>query len=149
MHRAAIALVTAAWAALAAAPVSAETPRAELGKRLRRFEIAWQEADPSGRARAVAPMSAAVRSFFSLDLSTAARGLDDAWFTVRGGMPPDDGERRAVATSVTATPILADTSAGTIQLALAPFYDAGREPLGGELRLTLIDAAGKLVVAEA
>jgi hypothetical protein len=28
----------------------AETPRAELGKRLRRFEIAWQEADGERRA---------------------------------------------------------------------------------------------------
>ena len=45
-------------------PSLAETPRAELGKRLRRFEIAWQEADAPDRAAAVAPMTAAVRSFF-------------------------------------------------------------------------------------
>ena len=129
-------------------PARAETPRAELGKRLRRFEIAWQEADAPRRAAAVEPMTAAVRSFFTLELQAAARHLDGAWFTVRSGEAPDPTERAAIATAVTATPVLADTTAETLSLAFEPFYKVERDgaaaaPDAAQLRLLIVDGAGE------
>ena len=127
-------------------PARAETPRAELGKRLRRFEIAWQEADAPRRAAAVAPMTAAVRSFFTLKLSAAASHLDEAWFTVRSREAPETAERAAIATAVTATPLLADTTAETLAVAFAPFYETEQDAAGGapgRLRLSILDGAGE------
>jgi predicted esterase len=124
----------------------AETPRAELGKRLRRFEIAWQEADGERRAAAVGPMTAAVRSFFTLKLSAAASQLDEAWFTVRSGASPDSAERAAIATAVTATPLLADPTAETLSVAFEPFYETEQDAAGGvpgRLRLSILDGAGE------
>ena len=129
----------------------AETPRAELGKRLRRFEIAWQEADGERRAAAVAPMTAAVRSFFTLQLSAAASHLDEAWYTVRAQGAPETPERAAIATAVAATPLLADTTAEMLSLKFAPFYEeaddvaaAAPDPAG--LRLSIVDAGGETLV---
>ena len=127
-------------------PARAETPRAELGKRLRRFEIAWQEADAPRRAAAVEPMTAAVRSFFTLELQAAARHLDGAWFTVRSGEAPDPTERAAIATAVTATPVLADTTAETLAVTFATFYETEQDAAGGapaRLRLSIVDGAGE------
>ena len=126
-------------------PARAETPRAELGKRLRRFEIAWQKADGERRAAAVAPMTAAVRSFFTLELQAAARHLDGAWFTVRSGEAPDPAERAAIATAVTATPLLADTTAETLSLAFEPLYEVERDVAAApsQLRLAIVDGAGE------
>ena len=124
----------------------AETPRAELGKRLRRFEIAWQEADAPRRAAAVEPMTAAVRSFFTLQLSAAASHLDEAWYTVRAQGAPEATERAAIATAVTATPVLADTTAETLAVTFATFYETKQDAAGGapaRLRLSILDGAGE------
>ena len=127
-------------------PARAETPRAELGKRLRRFEIAWQEADAPRRAAAVEPMTAAVRSFFTLQLSAAASHLDEAWYTVRAQGAPEATERAAIATAVTATPVLADTTAETLAVTFATFYETEQDAAGGapaRLRLSILDGAGE------
>jgi len=139
------ALAGALVSPILSAPARAETPRAELGKRLRRFEIAWQKADGERRAAAVAPMTAAVRSFFTLQLQAAARHLDGAWFTVRSGEAPDPAERAAIATAVTATPLLADTTAETLSLAFEPLYQVERDVAAApsRLRLSIVDGAGE------
>lgn len=131
--------------------VRAETPRAELGRRLRRFEIAWQEADADRRAAAVAPMTTAVRSFFTLQLPAAGRHLDEAWFAVRSGDPPAAPERVAIATAVTVTPRLADAAAPSLTVAFEPFYEVDPDDSGaprddGTLRLSILDRAGRILV---
>lgn len=132
-------------AAVTAAPrrVAAESPRFELGRRLRAFEEAWQEAPPQSRARAREPMEAAVRSFFSLALPDAAASLDDARCAVEG--EPGADVRRAMALEVAVTPALADVDdrAGPI-VALRAFYArpeaAGAPP--APLLLEIVDEAG-------
>ena len=49
----------------------AQTQRLELGRRLKRFELAWEQAAPERRIEAVSPLKKAVSSFFSLQLSEA------------------------------------------------------------------------------
>lgn len=131
-------------------PAAAETPRAELGKRLRRFETAWQEADEQRRASAVVPMNAAVRSFFSLQLSAAAARLDDAWLAVQGDGASDGAARRAIATAVTVSPLLADVSCEGLSIGFEPLYDVavdGEDDEDATLRLSVVDAAGRAVAA--
>lgn len=62
-----------------------ETMRFELGRRLSRFERAWESADAQKRADCVEPMEGAVRSFFGLQLDTAAQLLDRATQKVLSG----------------------------------------------------------------
>jgi predicted esterase len=61
-----------------------ETMRFELGRRLTRFERVWEAADNQGRAACVETMDGAVRSFFGLQLDTAAQLLDRATQNVLG-----------------------------------------------------------------
>lgn len=137
-------MVAVSLAGLAAA----ETPRAELGKRLRRFELAWQGAAPAQRAAALVPMQAAVKSFFSLRPATAAAHLDDAWLAVRGQGPAAPPERRAIATAVTASPLFADTSCDALTVTFTPLYaSSGADAPHARLRLAIEDAGGATLVS--
>jgi predicted esterase len=61
-----------------------ESKRFELGRRLTRFEKAWETADSQQRADCVESMEGAVRSFFGLQLDTAASLLDQSTQRVLG-----------------------------------------------------------------
>lgn len=61
-----------------------ESMRFQLGRRLHRFERAWEGAESSERAACVDLMDGAVRSFFGLQLDTAAQLLDQANQKVQG-----------------------------------------------------------------
>ena len=106
----------------------AQEERYELGKRLRRFEVAWQVADREGRVRCVAPMQEAVQSFFGLRLSAAARELDQAYFAVRSAESPTDFERFAISRRLSFGPALIDASQAAVELKLQPFYKVEQPP---------------------
>jgi predicted esterase len=65
-----------------ASPADGQAERYELGKRLRRFELAWEQARPEKQKLATPIMQQAVTSFFSLQLKNAASQLDEAWWVV-------------------------------------------------------------------
>lgn len=67
--------------------------RYQLGRRLERFERAWQQAPKELRAKSTASMEQAVQSFFSLQLSRAGKHLDQAWMQVSGIEPSDQTQR--------------------------------------------------------
>lgn len=142
-------LVAGALVSLVAAtiPAPAQEVRAELGRRLARFETAWQEADPATRALAVDPMEEAVRCFFSLQLGTAARRLDEAWCAVRGGAPADEAERAAIARAIVVEPRLADSTTAGLRVGLPALYDAPPRPAGARIGLAIADAAGRELAA--
>jgi len=137
-------LVAGALVSLVAAaiPAPAQEVRAELGRRLARFETAWEEADPATRALAVKPMEEAVRCFFSLQLGTAARRLDEAWYAVRGGAAADDAERCAIARAIVVEPRLADSTAAGLRVGLPALYDALPRPPGARIDLAIRAGAG-------
>jgi len=58
--------------------------RYQLGRRLERFERAWQRASEEQRAKSTGSMEQAVQSFFSLQLSRAGKLLDQAWLQATG-----------------------------------------------------------------
>lgn len=97
--------------------------RYQLGRRLSRFEKAWQVASPEVRAQCVSPMEKAVQSFFGLQLSQAARLLDEAWLTA-SGIP--DAERaewsRWSGLSIDIEAGLLDTQSQHLRWRLHPVY---------------------------
>ena len=58
--------------------------RYQLGRRLERFERAWQDASQEGRVASTGAMERAVQSFFSMQLGVAGKSLDRAWLSVLG-----------------------------------------------------------------
>ncbi|MDX1925717.1 MAG: alpha/beta fold hydrolase [Pirellulaceae bacterium] len=106
----------------------AQEERYELGKRLRRFELAWQVADRDGRVRCVAPMQEAVQSFFGLRLSAAAKELDQAFFVVRSAAPPSDFERYAISRRLNFGPSVVEASQRSLKFKLQPFYKVDQPP---------------------
>ncbi|MFM7206408.1 MAG: hypothetical protein ACKO4T_07060, partial [Planctomycetaceae bacterium] len=143
----AVAVVCAAWPDGRA---TAESPRWELGRRLRRFEEAWQAADDGPRAASREAMEQAVTGFFSFRLAAAARSLDDAWYAVRSEPPPGVDERRAVAMAATCTPLVADVEAAApLRLEFAACYDLVDVPADEAatipLRLQIRDHTSRVV----
>lgn len=141
------------------ATCGAQSERYELGRRLQRFELAWQAASPEPRQASAAAMQKAVQSFFGLQLSTAASYLDQAYFTVRASAP-SPLERAALAQRVELRPVLLDTQHAAIQdtatrLRLKAFYKVTEQGEGSDalladcqLQLHLYDMAGVEQVAE-
>lgn len=60
-------------------PCRASDLRYQLGKRVHRFEVAWEQRDsPEARARVLVPLQAAVSAFFSGNQTAAGKALDQA-----------------------------------------------------------------------
>jgi predicted esterase len=114
--------------------VYAQVERSELGKRLRRFEEAWQTADDPLRIRSTPPMQAAVQKFFSFDLKAAGGKLDEAWFAVRSSQPPSSWERGVISFGVRVSPLVCDSELTDVNCSLQPFYDS-RPDLPGTARV--------------
>ncbi len=122
----------------------AQTQRLELGRRLKRFELAWEQAAPERRIEAVSPLKKAVSSFFSLQLSEAGKQLDNAWFIVRDSENTAAIERSAAAVALSALPFCASPDSTTLDLQLTTFYaDSGTLPETTKLQLLLRDASGR------
>ncbi len=127
---------------------TAQVERYELGKRVQRFETAWQSADAPSRARCVKPISAAVQSFFALQLNKAGELIDQAFCEVGGFSMPSDFRKWALAHYLQCDPVLSDENAETIQLQLLSFYEvAAPSPNDTVVRLSLRDTGGKEISA--
>ncbi len=72
----------------------AQVERYELGRRLKRFEAEWEKVpDPAARKRALAILPKASTQFLSLNLTEAARTVDDAYWALKSADPPAAGVR--------------------------------------------------------
>lgn len=126
-------------------PANAQTSRLELGRRLKRFELAWEAAAPAERTKSVAPLKVAVTSFFSLNLPEAGRQLDQAWLAVRG-QKASALEDSVISLQCLPTPVCADVNATAISLQAKPFYGAETSlPEGVRVQVKLRDATGALL----
>lgn len=76
----------------APAPAQLAQDRYQLGRRLARFERAWESGSTLNRSASTPAMEKAVTSFFSLQLSRAGQSLDEAWMDALG-VPPSDQKR--------------------------------------------------------
>lgn len=106
-------------------PCAAQTERYELGKRLRRVELEWEQADAHQRTRCTEPMQKAVQSFFGLQLAKAGRWLDEAYFAIRPGTAAGHFERWLISHRFEIKPVcisLADAQPASVQVKLLPFY---------------------------
>lgn len=125
------------------APTWAQAERYELGRRLRQFELAFeQERDQAVRARAFPPMNQAVQSFFALKLGEAGRAMDQARHALRAE-PPSPIQRWADSLYLVSEPRLLEAEQSQVAYQLKAFYltDAGL-PSGATLRFELIFADG-------
>ncbi len=132
------------------APLAAQVDRYELGLRLRRVELAWQAADAAQRAALARPMDEAVKSFFGLQLRTAAARLDKAYLVVTGNDQPSELVRYTISRRLTALPLLADTSEPTLKIELQQFYTGEfSRPVEATLELQLQRADGSTAASTA
>lgn len=119
-------------------PLAAQIDRYELGARLKRVELAWQAADSTKRAAAAGPMDEAVKSFFGLQLRTAAARLDKSYLVIQGEEKPSELTRFSISRRLAVLPLLADTSDPALQIELLQFYDGQfTRPAKASLRLEL------------
>lgn len=127
----------------------AQSDRYELGKRVRRFELAWQAADADRRAASATPMQQAVKSFFTMQFASAARELDNAYFIVRQATSPTIFEQAALAQRMEVQPVAIDSMAAACQIKLLPYYkmkltddgaDGAAALEAAQVKLTLVDS---------
>lgn len=120
--------------------------RYELGKRLQRFEKAWESASTGARTASTPMMEQAVQSFFGLDLIKAARKLDEAWLTLQYHPSdiPDDSKFLA-SLSLRLEYRWIDATAQTIPAKIESLYETtNREPVDNS-RLDSISVTCRLV----
>ncbi|MFM7058536.1 MAG: hypothetical protein ACKO2P_16605 [Planctomycetota bacterium] len=125
----------------------AQSSRLELGRRLQRFEKAWESAAPERRTASVPPLKMAVNSFFSLRLAEAGRQLDNAWIAVRGPADaPTALEQSVIGLQLLPAPVCADGLHTGLRLQLKPFYDISPPlPSSALLMLAIHDDTGKVL----
>lgn len=119
--------------------LSAQNPRLELGRRLKRFEISWETASPPHRISAVPFLQKAVRRFFSLSLFEAGREMDRAWLELNRDKKSDALTNALIGSQLLVTPVCADTENDSLAIELASFYETEKEPpqhTSVELKLT-------------
>ena len=106
----------------------AQNPRLELGRRLARFENAWETAPSPQQVAAVPFLKTAVRSFFSLQLSEAGRQLDQAWLAVSNEDASNGLTTAMIGSQLLVSPRCAETGDGTLELQLTSFYPTDTKP---------------------
>lgn len=105
--------------------------RYQLGRRLERFERAWQQAPAELRARSTASMEQAVGSFFSLQLSRAGKLLDQAWLQVTGVEEGQQPERlKSIRWKIDLEETLLDVNRPVLRGVAGVFYDQQPEDSG-------------------
>jgi uncharacterized protein (TIGR01244 family) len=122
-----------------------QTERSELGKRLRRFELAWETADAASRKASMPVMQQAVSSFFSFQLSEAAKKLDEAWLTVAKPELAGWG-RAALDYRIAQQPLIVDPAKPVLTVRLERFcYGEASVPDTATVEFQLLDVANKPV----
>lgn len=119
--------------------LSAQNPRLELGRRLKRFENSWETASPPLRVSAVPFLQNAVRKFFTLNLKEAGRELDRAWLELNTEKKSDLLTNAFVGAQLLVSPVCADTETDSLEIEFTSFYPTEREPppqTGAHLKLT-------------
>jgi len=106
----------------------AQNPRLELGRRLARFENAWETAPSPQQVASVPFLKTAVRSFFSLQLSEAGRQLDQAWLAVSNEDASNGLTTAMIGSQLLVSPRCAETGDGTLELQLTSFYPTDTKP---------------------
>jgi predicted esterase len=129
----------------------AQPERYELGRRLRVFEAAWENAPGEGpRKHCVEPLKKAVQSFFSLNLSGAGEAIDRARYAVESDKEPSP--ERLWAESLASFPAkrLIDAGIDSLPLELRPFYVKPR-PANAHfsVQFRLLDGNGRTLASAA
>lgn len=125
----------------------AQVERLELGKRLRKFEKAWDaQTDAARRREAVSELQKAVASFFSFRLAEAGRSLDQARFKLTEAKEVLDEKRWAESLHLQLERYLVEADVPTLAVTVAEFYATGiMPPEGAAARLTVAGSDGKPV----
>ncbi len=144
-HHFALPILVATLIGLTPPPVAAQSSRLELGRRLQRFEIAFENAPEDRRAAALKPLKTAVNSFFSLRLAEAGKQLDAAWIAVRTPpAAPSPLEQSVIGLQIIPSPVCADSSHQSLNIKLDAFYDTPYPPpADAALSLHITDTPGK------
>lgn len=107
---------------------SAQNPRLELGRRLERFENAWETASSAQRVASVPFLKTAVRSFFTLQLTEAGRQLDQAWLAVRDEEASNGLTNAMIGSQLLVSPLCSEAGDSPLKVRLTSFYPTDIKP---------------------
>ena len=125
-----------------------QSSRMELGRRVQRLEIAWENADLSQREATLRPLQNAVTSFFSLRLSEAGKRIDEAWYGLRENSSKTPLDLSVIGLTVLANPVLADCGVDELKVELIDFYPSPKElPKTTQLHLQLFKDAERVILS--
>jgi pimeloyl-ACP methyl ester carboxylesterase len=126
----------------------AQVERYELGKRLRRFEEAWQIAPAEVKTRSAPILQQAVSDFFSLNLLGAAEKLDQAWIVTRSEQTVA-WQKAVISYQITLPAILVDQAADSISVGLRSFYNSQEKvPDGAIVSWSIMNAQSQLLIKQ-
>ncbi|OWK37654.1 hypothetical protein [Fimbriiglobus ruber] len=119
----------------------AQVERYELGRRMKQLEIEWDaHPDPAARKRAVAILPDAMNQFFTLQLGSAGRTLDEARHALDSADPAPGAVRWLDALAVVPEARLIDASKSELRVEVRAFYPVkGGTPKGATATLRIGD----------
>jgi predicted esterase len=125
---------------LLATPVFAQGERYELGRRLHDFEVAWDEKsnDAKARKRAATLINESVQTLFKLNLTGAAKLIDDARHALESADPAPVAVRWADSLQVLPETRAVDAAVDDMTVTIKSFYKVDVEaPKGVKVRAKL------------
>ena len=122
--------------------------RLELGRRVQRLEMAWENADLTQRDASLRPLQNAVTSFFSLRLSEAGKKIDEAWYGLREKSSKTPLDLSVIGLTVLANPVLSDCAVEELKVELIDFYPSPKKlPDATQLHLRLFKGSDRVVAS--
>ncbi|MFT7632741.1 MAG: putative esterase [Mariniblastus sp.] len=103
--------------------LEAQTDRYELGRRVKRYEVAWQSAEKVARDRSTESMQRAVSYFFGLNFQKAGQALDSALLKIKSSQPASEISKWTVSRKVTVQKRVTDAAANELQISIGEFYE--------------------------
>ena len=103
--------------------LEAQTDRYELGRRVKRYEVAWQSAEKAARDRSTQSMQRAVSYFFGLNFKKAGQALDSAFLEIQSAQPASDISKWTLSRKVTVQKRVTDAAAKELQVSTGEFYE--------------------------
>ncbi len=127
--------------------LEAQTDRYELGRRVKRYEVAWQSAEKAARDRSTQSMQRAVSYFFGLKFQKAGQALDSAFLKIKSAKPASDTSKWTVSRKVTVQKRVTDAAANELQLSIGEFYKTNTSaPENAKVNVVIYGDTGQVLL---
>lgn len=126
--------------------LDAQTDRYELGRRVKRYEVAWQSAETTARDRSTEAMQRAVSLFFGLNFKQAGKALDSALLKIKSADSSSNTSKWIVSRKILVQKRVTDATTTELPITIGEFYETKTvAPDEAKINVVISDHAGRVL----